>query len=177
MSSLTQFQTKLVFDIVTDIVDDLKGRSGLSDQWDEIDEQTKEEIVAKWRSAVANRLFKQTDTAKALAIAAHAQDDELLVSFGNLSDFTLASLKQIMGDEVDTNHEAMVEEHLKAFNYAVSQGIHPGQALFALVQAFAMLQGFAIRSGLRAEVAGQMMAYVMRKSQLSSRDVQIVVPS
>lgn len=99
------------------------------------------------------------------------QDGDVLVSLGDMRGF---SLKQIQ--EIDSNHEGMVEEHIKVFNYAVTQGIHPGQALFAMVQALATLKGFAIRSGMSPEVAGQMIALIVKIAQQSAVNVQIVIP-
>lgn len=38
--------------IVAQIVDDLSGRSGLGNEWDQIDEQTKKEIIEHWEYIV-----------------------------------------------------------------------------------------------------------------------------
>ncbi len=104
-------------------------------------------------------------------------DGDLLVTLGDLSGFNMKELKRLMGQTVDNNHEAMVEEHIKAFNYAVTQGIHPGQALFACAQAVGSLFGFAVRSGLDASVAGVMVALIMKQTQQSAKEVRIVTPS
>ena len=40
--------------IVEKIVDDLKGRSGLGNMWEEIDEETREEIKETWRLIIEN---------------------------------------------------------------------------------------------------------------------------
>lgn len=103
------------------------------------------------------------------------EDEDVLVSFGDMRDFTLDVLKDVMGGKIDNNHEAMIEEHIKAFNYAVTQGIHPGQALFAGVQAISTLMGFAIRSGLRPEVAGQMVALILKMTQQAATNVRIAI--
>lgn len=97
--------------------------------------------------------------------------DDVLVNLGDLTTFRLTQIEAI-----DTNHEAMVEEHIKVFNYAVTQGIHPGQALFATCQALATLLRFALRSGLQPEVAGQMVALVLKSSASGVGEVQIVIP-
>ncbi len=44
--------------IVNDILDDLSDRSGLSDEWDNIDEEIQEEIIATWVNIVERHLKK-----------------------------------------------------------------------------------------------------------------------
>lgn len=44
--------------IVNDILDDLSDRSGLSNEWDMIDEEIQEEIIATWVNIVERHLQK-----------------------------------------------------------------------------------------------------------------------
>jgi hypothetical protein len=102
------------------------------------------------------------------------ESEDILVSFGDMTGFNIDSLKTLMEDGVDNNHESMVEEHIKAFNYAVTQGIHPGQALLACIQAIGSLIGFAIRSGMDPMVASAMTALIVKTTQQAATQVRIV---
>ncbi len=159
-------QRKIIDKIVDGIANDVSGRSGLGNQWEEIDKDTKAGIYNEWRGIVISAL--------GAASADRDADGDLLVNFGDMRGFTLDSLKEIMGGKVDDNHEGMVEEHLLAFNYAVSQGIHPGQALFACVQAIGLLLGYAIRSGMHPSVGAAMTAVMIKATQEGAKNVQII---
>ena len=48
---------KIAKEIVTGILDDLTDRNGLKDEWCEINDDTKKEIIDKWRQIVYQNLI------------------------------------------------------------------------------------------------------------------------
>lgn len=101
-------------------------------------------------------------------------DGDLLVAFGDMRGFNMSSLKKLMVGGIDDNHEGMVEEHLKCFNYAVTQGVHPGQALLAGIQAIGCLLGYAMRSGMHPDVGSAFTALIIKTTQDAAKNVQII---
>lgn len=127
----------------------------------------------EYQKAVVLALLEEVEKRRPAAPAA-SDGEDILVSFGDMRDFTMDVLKKIMAGGIDNNHESMVEEHIRAFNYAVTQGIHPGQALLACIQAIGSLIGFAIRSGMHPHVAAAMTALIIKTTQQAASEVQIV---
>ncbi len=41
-------KTKIASKIVAEILKDLRGRKGLGDEWDQIDDEIQQEIVGRW---------------------------------------------------------------------------------------------------------------------------------
>jgi len=48
----TREREKVSKKIVHDLIDDLSDRSGIGNEWDEMDEETQEELIKKWESIV-----------------------------------------------------------------------------------------------------------------------------
>jgi len=44
--------------IVDQIVEDIEGRAGIGNEWEEIDEETRQEIVLEWKDIVLGVLEK-----------------------------------------------------------------------------------------------------------------------
>lgn len=103
--------------------------------------------------------------------------DDLFVPLGNLSGTTLAELRAVLERQDPTvlqNYEEMVEDYIKTFNHAVTQGVPPEWALFAFTQAYAITLGQCLRAALPYTEAAKFLRTIIENAQLSKELVQQV---
>lgn len=108
--------------------------------------------------------------------------DDLFVPLGNLAGKSVAHLREVLdrGDPVVMqNYEDLVEEFIKCFNHAVTQGVPPEWAMFAFTQAYAITMGSCLRANLHPTEAAKCLGIIIKNAEISRdlvQQVTVIVP-
>jgi len=118
-----------------------------------------------------NRLIEEDERRQESFQKLQKTDEDVLVNLGNLRG---ARLNQV---ELNSEYELMVQDYLDTFNHAVSQGVAPIRAIYAMCQAFGITLGCALRADLPFDVAKALVMMITTTASAQEKMLRAITQS
>lgn len=122
-------------------------------------------------AAYINRLIAEDEARQGAYQKLQKSDEDLLVNLGNLGN---ARLEQV---ELNSEYELMVEDFLDTFNHAVTQGVAPIRAVYAMCQGFGITLGCALRADLPFPVAKALVQMILTTASAQEKMLRSITQS
>lgn len=126
---------------------------------------------AKVDAGYVNTLIEQDEARSAAFQKLKASDEDVLVNLGNLRG---ARMEQV---ELNAEYELMVQDYLDTFNHAVTQGVAPIRALYAMCQGFGITLGCALRADLPFDVAKALVQMITTTASAQEKMLRAITQS
>lgn len=121
--------------------------------------------------AYINRLIQEDEARQASFQKLQKTDEDVLVNLGNLGG---ARLDQV---ELNSEYELMVQDYLDTFNHAVTQGVAPIRAIYAMCQGFGITLGCALRADLPFDVAKALVQMITTTASAQEKMLRAITQS